>query len=55
LNHLTVPFAIKNTSLTTLRTGEEGAGTQTELALIFDNRSRRWRELNPGLSLSESG
>src|SRR5438477_296743 len=31
---------MKNTSLHTSRTGEEGAETQTELALISENRSR---------------
>src|SRR5262249_11609223 len=42
LNHLTVPFAMKkHLPLTTSRTGEEGAKTQTELALISHNRSRR--------------
>jgi hypothetical protein len=53
LNHLTVPFAMKNTSLTTSRTGEEGAAAQTELALIFDNPSRLMMEF-PGFQVPVS-
>jgi hypothetical protein len=35
---LTVPFAIKKHLLHRSRTGEEGAETQTELALLLDSR-----------------